>query len=175
MYKKIAQRYAKALAFLIKDKSDLIRTEAELKLFSKLYTQTLLCKLFENPSFETGKQISIIKKMKFGKELERCINVIIMNKRIKILKQLSEAYSGELNKNFKKAKALVTVSARLNSTEKIDTMIKGLEKRLNKSIYYKISIDPSILGGIRIQLGNVVFDNTLISKFSILERTLCNN
>lgn len=171
---KVTQRYARALILSVEEELEMLCIEKELQFFSNIYVT--FQNFFENPIFESSERISIIERIRFNEKLEYCLKFLIKNRKINILKQLPRVYSLELNKKLKRANAFITIHKELDLELKKDIhiIIQSLSKRLDKFIYPLISVDSTVLSGIRIQIDNLIFDNTLISKFLELEGILCN-
>ena len=49
-------------------------------------------------------------------------------------------------------------------------MAKDLSKALDKQVLIHLQVDPKIMGGAKIRVGNLIFDYSLRSKFSQFER-----
>ncbi|NMC36186.1 F0F1 ATP synthase subunit delta [Candidatus Beckwithbacteria bacterium] len=49
-------------------------------------------------------------------------------------------------------------------------MAKDLSKALDKQVIIHLQVDPKIMGGAKIRVGNLIFDYSLRSKFSQFER-----
>lgn len=70
------------------------------------------------------------------------------------------------------AEATVYSTRELTDSEKNEistafAKLVGKEKLIIKNV-----IEPSLLGGVRVQIGNYIFDNTVANKLEGLKRTL---
>ena len=46
------------------------------------------------------------------------------------------------------------------------------QKKENKKVTLKVSIDPSLLGGIKVQIANRIYDGTIKNKVEMLKKEL---
>ena len=53
-----------------------------------------------------------------------------------------------------------------------NSLVEKLEKKYNKEVILKKEIDPEILGGIYVRIGNDVIDGTVKTKLDDLEKLM---
>ena len=68
--------------------------------------------------------------------------------------------------------ALVTVAVGLRQME-IAALQSVVEKHWGRSVELRIAIDPSILGGVWLRVGDTVIDGSLKGRLEALRRHLC--
>ena len=64
------------------------------------------------------------------------------------------------------------VSAKPLTDEQKDRLIRALEKKTGKTVRLSVSVDPSLRGGLRVQMGGYRFDNSVASRMDNLRRAL---
>lgn len=68
---------------------------------------------------------------------------------------------------------VVTVtSAVALSNEQIERIVKAYSKKLNHAVHVNQVVDPRVMGGMRIQAGSEVIDNTVIAQLENLKRSV---
>ena len=50
--------------------------------------------------------------------------------------------------------------------------MRALEKKTGKTVRLTVKVDPSLGGGLRVQMGGYRFDNTVVSRMDTLRRAL---
>lgn len=67
----------------------------------------------------------------------------------------------------------VTTAAPLNP-EQIDKLIAVYSKRLGRPVHINSNVDPTVIGGMRIEIGDEVTDNTVVAQLQQLQRRVTN-
>lgn len=169
----IARRYAKALIQSTSKQSDWELIESDLKMLTESYLTTPLLQLFENPVFHPEERLAFAKQLGLSPLTERCLELLIERNRTVLLPDLQRSYTHELDTKLGRVRAKITTARALNS-EQLSEITGALFNRLGKEVIPEIFVSPAVLGGVRAQIGGLVFDATLESQFSQLRRDLCN-
>lgn len=85
-----------------------------------------------------------------------------------VIAHLNEYYDQKIRKSDV---AIVKTSTLLSDTETTEIQLE-LKKIFNKELRIETIIDPELVGGIRIQVGDVVIDRTLRSKLNEIKNVL---
>lgn len=67
----------------------------------------------------------------------------------------------------------VTTAAPLNP-EQIDKLIAVYSKRLGRPVHINSNVDPTVIGGMRIEIGDEVTDNTVVAQLQQVQRRVTN-
>lgn len=67
----------------------------------------------------------------------------------------------------------VTTAAPLNQ-EQVDKLIAVYSKRLGRPVHINSNVDPTVIGGMRIEIGDEVTDNTVVAQLQQLQRRVTN-
>ena len=65
----------------------------------------------------------------------------------------------------------IITSSALESAEK-ESLVKNIESKLNRKVSAKNEIDPSIIGGIKLMVGNKVVDGSISHQLKKIKYTL---
>ena len=63
----------------------------------------------------------------------------------------------------------VTTAAPLNQ-EQIDRLIAIYTKKVGRPVHINSTVDPTVIGGMRIEIGDEVTDNTVVAQLEQLQR-----
>jgi F-type H+-transporting ATPase subunit delta len=101
----------------------------------------------------------------------RLVELLADKRRLELLSQIAVEYRKlyQINKN--------TLSASLTSADPLSDQEKEhfkvqLAKRFGKQLDLEISVDPSLLGGLVLRVGDEVIDGSVKGKLRALEKTL---
>ena len=67
----------------------------------------------------------------------------------------------------------VTTAAPLNP-EQVDKLIAVYSKKLGRPVHINSNVDPTVIGGMRIEIGDEVTDNTVVAQLQQLQRRVTN-
>lgn len=173
----VARRYARALVSILKNGTTTPDMAAQLKLFrDKISTPggDFACAMLY-PAFSEEDRISVVDALcrseKIHKPVEDTLKYLIQKNRIALLPQIYEAFIAEQDKALGRVRATVTTAVPL-STASEASICELLKARIQKDVLLDLVVDPSVLGGVRAQADDVVFDATLKSQLDRLKTTI---
>ena len=173
MYEYLDRRYALALYEVAEQKEKVDEYLGDLR---------EICELIENNKdfFEVIKHPQIGTKQKKrtfinifkGKIDEELLSFLLIEKdRILFLKEkLKEMEKIHLDK-LNVLQGIVKTTVPLEENE-YNSLVEKLERKYNKEIILKKEIDPEILGGIYVRIGNDVIDGTVKTRLDNLEKLM---
>lgn len=175
MYEYLDRRYALALYEVAEQKGKVDEYLGDLR---------EICELIEsnNDFFEVIKHPQIgtkqkkktfinIFKGKIDEELLSFLLILIEKDRILFLKEkLKEMEKIHLEK-LNVLQGIVKTTVPLEENE-YNSLVEKLEKKYNKEVILKKEIDPKILGGIYVRIGNDVIDGTVKTRLDDLEKLM---
>jgi F-type H+-transporting ATPase subunit delta len=101
----------------------------------------------------------------------RYLQHVVMNRRESMIPEISAEYNSMLDKADGRAFARVTL-ARAASQSEQDAIAAQLSTNLGKQVVPVIVVDPSILGGIIVRMGDTVMDGSVRRKLALLRRRM---
>jgi F-type H+-transporting ATPase subunit delta len=166
---KVAERYASALIEASGKHANQITTDLEQLHLSLLngaqYYLDLLNSPVHNHTERTKCIDAIQKQLKLHKYVASLLRLLAANRRLNLLSMIIERYLYLKHKLNNEYVALVTSVTKLTKTQATQVQ-KSLEKESGKKILVENIVDPSILGGLIIQLESLVIDNSIRSKLN---------
>lgn len=105
-------------------------------------------------------------------EVVHTVQLLVEKKRVNELKLIANAYA-ELAAQAQGTADATVFSTRELSTEESTNISTVFAKLVGKqSLNITNEIDPSLLGGIRVQIGNHIYDSSVANKLERLKREL---
>lgn len=100
-------------------------------------------------------------------EARNLIITLSANKRISILPQICQLFE-QLKAQYEGILEAKIVSAFALEGKQLNKLIKDLEQKFKHKIEAKISIDPELIGGVKVEIGDEVFDASVRGKLEAL-------
>jgi F-type H+-transporting ATPase subunit delta len=99
------------------------------------------------------------------------IEVLVSNNRILVLPQIAEQF--ELLKNQLEGTALAQITSAFPlADEQVQQLVSGLEKKFDLKLKPSVTIDPNLIGGVRVQVGDQVLDTSVQAQLARMRDTL---
>ena len=171
-------RYAKPLIELSISKGVLEEVNKDVKLFLEICNKNFdFSLLLKNPIIPSGKKVGIIRSI-FSKIIHpltlNALIKIIYNNRDKILENICVKF-GELYNDYKFTQEATLISA-ISLNQSTIEKIKFIASRItSKKILLNQRIDPNIIGGFRLQIGDKMYDASYNTKLKNIKKILLNN
>ena len=171
----VAKRYANAL-FEIATEQNLVETvEHDLHVVKKEYVQNVeLHKFLQHPGITKESKKSVLNET-FSSISETVLNLICLlvdRQRLNIIPDLENEYVLIANDARNIADATV-YSVNEMPKEELDKIGALFAQKLNKNaVRITNEIDPSLIGGYKVRVGNRIFDGSLKNKLGRMEREL---
>lgn len=97
------------------------------------------------------------------------LKILIDNNQLKLFKEIMYAYQEIFQKKNDIQVVHIKVAKELDSNS-FNQIHKSLEKRLNKFVVVLTTVDPTIIGGIKIEYNGKVIDNTVIRHLNEIKK-----
>lgn len=172
MSSRAAQRYAKAIWSLAKDKNQTEQVNGEMKLIANsLASNEDLSRAIKSPAIKPAvKQKTLLEVFKNSGEITSGLfGVLMENKRIDLLDEVAKKYTLLFNEKNNIQVATVTTAVELTPEmeEKVMSKVHELTGG-NASLVNKI--EPEILGGFILRIGDLQYDASISGNLSRLRR-----
>lgn len=171
----VASRYANALLSVAKENDALDTYAAQLTEIKKAFTaQPDFIKLLDNPTFTIEQKKSLVDSVIAGldEKLKNFISLLIDRAREDYLLAIIDVYQQYVNDIHGVADAEVYSVIPLSEKEQ-ETLSNAFAKKMNKNkLNIHNHIDPSLLGGVKMVIGNRIYDDTIKTKLKDMERQI---
>lgn len=171
----IAERYSQALFDLAEEKNLLKQTEEDVTFVRELMdTHPELYRYLQLPDVETErkqKALEHILKDSVSRPMMGLMQLLIKKARVAYLRPILDGYIELLMAYHHQVKVQITSAAVLNPTE-LRSIQETLEQSLQKEILMETMIDPALIGGLIVRIGDTVYDNSIRSSLTRLSKHL---
>lgn len=171
----VAKRYAEALFELANEQGIVAETRTDLAVVKAAFASNEdLMTVLSAPKVTGETKKAMLKKVFAGANASvlNTLQLLVDKKRIAEIVTVADEFETLAAKAVKSAKATVISTRNLTAEEREEISsafgkLVGVEK-----LEITNEIDPSVIGGVRVQIGNYIYDSTVASKLEGLKRTL---
>jgi len=104
-------------------------------------------------------------------KLRNFIELLVANDRILLLPQIAEQF--ELLKNRQEGSALAEITSAFALNEgQLNELLAGLEKKFGLKLKPAVTVDPTLIGGVRVVVGDQVLDTSVRAQLARMRDTL---
>lgn len=173
----VSSRYARAFADVVMaHKLDAAQTIAALEQMSvALESSADLRNVWDSPSVTPPQKLKVLDALSaqagHSKHLRNFLAVLITQRRIRLLDEITALFKAELSDRMGFAEAEIT-SARELSPEERSNLEAQVAKATGKTIRAKYGRDPQILGGAVVKVGSTVFDGSVKGKLERIKHEM---
>jgi len=176
MSNRVAIRYAKAISERIQAKEQAEQINNDMKLIAKtIISNAELSRFVKSPVFSTEVKQSVLLEVfqNINQESKFLIRLLAENKRLELLDSVAQAYNDLYDKINGFQKVLVTTAFPI--TEKLEAEVISKAKKITSdSLIIQNIIDPSIIGGFIIRIGDKQYNASVANRLKRLKRELMN-
>lgn len=171
---KSAPRYAKALLELAIEQGKLDGVSADMKAVTEVFKETHDFQVFlDSPVIKGDKKIAIFGELfpSFDPLTSSFIELLIQNKREKALAQIAASYETQVQAHLG-INPITLISAQKLDEQTKKVILDKLDKSLEGSLKVTEEIDPNLIGGFIIQMGDTRIDASVSNKLKNLKVSL---
>jgi F-type H+-transporting ATPase subunit delta len=173
----ISTRYAKALIELAIEENKVSDYQSQMKfVHSVILDNSELVTFLKHNSIKDNDKKDLISKIfkdNVNVNVLHFIYLLIDKKRINYLSQICRDFNSECN-NYRGILEGVIYSTEVLTNEKIEKLERSVSLKLNNKVELSNSIDPSLIGGLKIVVNDTVFDNSVVNRINSLRQELIN-
>ena len=174
----VGRRYAKALFAAAKDRGTILETEQDLlEVLEVLEQNNEFRMILEHPNISAEVKSDLLKRAFEGNVSEIVMNTLLLavaKGRETILTSLVSAYRMYANEELGRAQATVYSPFPLSESEK-SAIAEQFGKLTKKTITLTNVINPELIGGIQVRIGDRLYDGSLAGKLKSIEKSLTQN
>ena len=168
----IARPYAEAL--YKSSGADLNGTAAWLDELAAITANVQLQQFADNPGVTAGQTFDLIvgvAKNQLPEAGKNFLRVVIANGRISVLQQIASQFRALKNAQSGSSDATVYSAFALEGSALVD-LAATLEKRFDRKLSLKVELEPGLIGGVRVVVGDEVLDTSVKARLEQMKVAL---
>ena len=174
--KSASLQYANALADIALEQGAGEAAQKQLKEFGAAFAESAELRNFlGNPAVAREDKHGVVEKLVARLGSSRIIRnfllVIVDNQRTHVIPEIIDAFDLVIRQRRGVAEAEVASATELNAAQK-KQLLQTLERLSGKKIEAKYSLDPKLLGGAVVRIGDTIYDGSLRSRLNQLRARL---
>lgn len=174
--KSASLQYANALADIVLEQGAAEPARKQLEDFAAAYHESAELRNFlATPGVTRQEKHAVIEKILARLGASRIIRnflfVIIDNQRAHLLPEIVESFEHVLRQREGIAEAEVTSAIELSNKQK-STLLQTLERLTGKKVQAKYALEPGLLGGAVVRIGDTIYDGSVRNRLNVLRARL---
>jgi F-type H+-transporting ATPase subunit delta len=169
-----AKRYAQAVFSLGQEQGTLDAWSEDLAMLTRIVADNRIATYLINPSVAAERRIEALETSlgtNVRPEARNLAKMLIERDRTMLIPQIREIFDDQLRQERGIVVADVTTAERLSDAER-DAILEKLETMTGKKVELALKIDPEIIGGIIIRIGDQVIDGSVRNKLEKMRSRL---
>ncbi|MBV6272534.1 F0F1 ATP synthase subunit delta [Alcaligenaceae bacterium CGII-47] len=171
----IARPYAEALfAAVCDDQSGLAQWSEQMSGLAQVAGMADVREALDDPRLDNAQRVGLLTGLLpqgLPAQISNLIELVIQNGRVEVLPQIAEQF--ELLRNQHEGTALARISSAFPMDEsQVSELVAGLEKKFGLKLKAQITLDPSLIGGVRVAVGDHVLDTSVQAQLAGLRDSL---
>ena len=171
----VGDRYAESLFDLAKEENKVTQYLDDIKLVGEvLDSDPQIVQFFNHVLIENDKKIQLLDQSFKGNVDQYVLNflkLLVQSRRIRYIDDIVKSYIKLSNQYLGIEEGMIYTPYELTD-QQIQDIEKAISQKENKKVTLKVSIDSSLLGGIKVQIANRIYDGTIKNKVEMLKKEL---
>lgn len=171
----LARRYAQAIFDLASEGGKTTDVGRDLRtVCDAMREENSVYRFFVAPVIDRTEKTRVLLEAFSGKIEEIALHALLLlvrKHRERLLSEIVRQY-GFLERSARGEEPLIVTSARRLPRKELDSLVERLSKTYGKRFEVEERIDPSLLGGVRIRMGDLAIDGTVAGRLNELSREL---
>src|SRR5437762_5770629 len=169
-----ARRYAEALLALSPNERAIAEFRASLEKLAPVFDRVTVAGL-RDPSVPMKERTAALTAALADEpaEIRSLMTLLLETDRISLVAQIALAFGDLVDRRQGIAKARITTAVALKDSEERD-FVSRLERESGRKLRATFAVDPTLIGGARVQIGDHLIDSSVRAKLVALERQLAS-
>ena len=169
----VGDRYAESLFDLAKEENQVTQYLDDIKLVGEvLDSDPQIVQFFNHVLIENDKKIQLLDQSFKGNVDQYVLNflkLLVQSRRIRYIDDIVKSYINLSNQYLGIEEGVIYTPYELTD-QQIQDIEKAISQKENKKVTLKVSIDPSLLGGKKVQIANHIKNKVEMLKKELLRK-----
>ena len=170
----VARRYAQAALELAIEHDNVDQWRADLATLFEIWTQTRVAARLDDPKLGRARRVQEARELLRDRINPLALNMVLLlvdRGRAHLVPQIAAAFERLERERERRATAYVTSAIPLNDVQR-ENLRQGLGRRLDRVIDLVENVDPSIIGGLIVRIGDELIDASVVGRLRRIEAQL---
>lgn len=130
--------------------------------------------LADDPNVPGDKLVQLflsVLKSPVNDEARRFVTLLVENNRLTVLPQIAEQFHALKNAREGSADVEITSAFPMEGATLTD-LVAALERKFGRKLVPTVAVDPSLIGGVRVKVGDEVLDTSVRARLAAMQATL---
>jgi F-type H+-transporting ATPase subunit delta len=159
----LARPYAEAVFRMAQGENDLAGWSARVQSLALIVSDAQVARLIADPAVAADRVAGLVIEVAgadLGERGGNFVNVLAENDRLTLLPEISAQFE-TLKANAEGTLDATITSAQELSQAQIDDLVAGLKAKFNRAVNVQVAVDPELIGGAVIAIGDQVIDGSV--------------
>ena len=171
----VALRYAESLFDLAVEMNQIEAYVKDIDLIRTVFeSDPSFVPFFSHVLIEDEAKCALLDKSFKGQVNDYVVNflkLLVRKRRKRYVMEIIEAFKALTNEHFGNLEGILYANYDI-SVQEVKEVEDALSKKENKTIRLRVVNDPSLIGGIKVEINNRVFDGSIKNKVALLKKEL---
>ena len=171
-----ARRYSQTVFKMALEAKELNRWQSDLRKIASLVRDEAVAALLENPEVGFDKKAELLSKRlgDINPQALKLVSLLVAKGRLAMVDDIAEGYQRLLD-NYRGVEGVevaeITTAIPLDDEDRLK-IAERITEMIGKPVALKPSVDPGLIGGIVIRVGDKVIDGSIRSKLAALKKEM---
>jgi F-type H+-transporting ATPase subunit delta len=159
----LARPYAEAVFRMAQDEKDLAGWSARVQSLAMIVSDAQVARLIADPAVPADRVAGLIIEVAgadLGERGANFVKVLAENDRLSVLPEISTQFETLKATADGVLEATITSAQELTQAQ-IDDLVAGLKAKFNRAVNVQVALDPELIGGAVIAIGDQVIDGSV--------------
>jgi F-type H+-transporting ATPase subunit delta len=170
----IARPYAEAVFKLAQQTATLDQWSEQLSAMAAIATHPQIVALIGDPNLSNPQRVQLffdLMRGEAGAEVRSFVTLLAENDRLALLPEIREHFEAYKNDVQGVVDAQIDTALALDDGQ-LRTLVADLERRFKRRINPQVKVDPNLIGGVKVVVGDTVIDGTVRGKLAGMSAAL---
>ena len=172
----LARPYAEAVFRMAQGENDLAGWSSRVQSLALIVSDAQVSRLIADPAVAAERVASLIIEVAgtdLGERGASFVKVLAENRRLALLPEIGTQLERLKASAEGTLEATITTAQDISQAQ-VDDLVAGLKAKFNRAVNVQVVVDPELIGGVRVEVGDQVLDASVRGKLATMAAALRN-